>query len=103
MARFVLVNRRAGLFTDVTKEASRASVATTLNALGSRADVLSDHDPADPLARRVVVFEADPAHVAELSASLGPHAIIEPLVYRFLHGVRPAFLRGAAPLDAQLL
>jgi len=81
MAQFVLVNRRAGLFTDATKQASRA----------------------DPLARRVVVFEADPGHVAEIRAGLSPNAIIEPLVYRRLHGVDPAFLRGAARLDAKVL
>jgi hypothetical protein len=103
MAQFVLVNRRAGLFTDATKQASRASVAAALSAFGSRARVTSDHDPADPLARRVVVFEADPVHVAEIKAGLGPNAIIEPLVYRRLHRARPAFLRGAAPLDAKVL
>lgn len=103
MARFVLVNRRAGLFTDARKHASRASVAQALSSLGSRAKVVSDHDPKDQLARRVVVFEADLAHVEEQRATLGPYAIIEPLVYRHLHAFHPPFLRGAAPLDAQLL
>ena len=103
MARFVLVNRRAGLFTDAAKEASRASVATTLGAFGSRARVVSDRDPQDPLARRVVVFEADPGHVAQLRASLGRHAIIEPLVHRHLHRIHPAFLRGATASDARAL
>lgn len=101
MAKFVLVNRRSGMFTDATKQASRSSVASALSALGPRAKVLSDHDPSDPLARRVVVFEADTAHVAALSGSLGPHAVIEPLVYRHLHYHRPAFLRAAVAFDAQ--
>jgi subtilisin family serine protease len=103
MARFVLVNRRSGLYTDAAKHASRSSVASTLSALGSRAKVLSDHDPPDQLARRVVVFEAEPAQVAQLGANLGPHTIIEPLVYRHLHRFRPPFLRAATPLDVQAL
>jgi subtilisin len=103
MARFVLVNRRAGLFTDTTKEASRAAVANAVAAFGSRAKVLADKDPADPLARRVVVFEADPAQAAQIRANAGPHAIVEPLVYRHLHRIHPAFLRGAAPLDLHAL
>jgi len=103
MARFVLVNRRSGLFTDATKQASRASVAVALGTFGSHARVLSDHNPRDPLARRVVVFDADPVQVAQYRASLGPHAIIEPLVYRRLHRIHPAFLRGAIPLDIRSL
>jgi subtilisin len=104
MSKFLVTNRRAGLFTDATKHASRASVATTLSALGSSAKVLSDHAPPDPLARRVVVVEADAGHVAALRASLGPHALIEPLVYHHLHDHRrPAFLRRAVPLAAHAL
>src|SRR5690349_12399630 len=103
MARFVLVNRRAGLFTDAAKQASRASVATALGAFGPRARVVSDHDPQDPLARRVVIFEADAAHIGQLRANLGPHAIIEPLVHRHLHRIRPALLRGATVFDARAL
>ena len=102
MAKFVLVNRRAGLFTDATKHASRASVATTLGVLGAQARVLSDHDPADPLARRVVVFEADAAHVAAMRARMDPHAIIEPLVYRHLHRFAPLMFRRAVPLGKRV-
>jgi subtilisin len=103
MAKFVLVNRRSGLFTDVAKQASRASVANALHALGSNAQVLSDHNPPDPLARRVVVFEADAARVASLRAGLGPHALIEPLVYRHLHHRHPPSLRHAVPFDVKTL
>ncbi len=78
-------------------------MATTLGALGSQAKVLSDHDPADPLARRVVVFEADPKQVAMLRQTLPLYATIEPLVYRHLHHRRPPFLREAVRLDAHLL
>jgi hypothetical protein len=109
LARFVLVNRRAGLFTDATKHASRASVARVLSAFGPQAKVLSDHDPADQLARRVVVFESSIAHVEELRKHLGTYAVIEPLVYHHLHvrrrahGFHPPFLRGATPLDTVAL
>jgi hypothetical protein len=104
MTKYVLVNRRAGLFTDTAKHASRASVASTLSRFGAQAKVLADHDPKDSLARRVVVFEADAAHVAAMRATLAPDAIIEPLVYRHLHAHRrPGLLRGAVPLNVQKL
>ena len=103
MTQFVLANRRAGLFTDATKRASRASVATALQILGNRAQVQNDHNPEDSLARRVVVFEAEPEHVAQLASQFGPNTIIEPLVYRRLHRHRPGFLRDATVLDARLM
>ena len=71
---------------------------------GTQAKVLADHDPSDTLARRVVVFEADAAHVASMRSSLAPDAIIEPLVYRRLHFHRlPGLLRRAVPLEARAL
>jgi subtilisin len=84
MPRYVLLNRRAGKFTPAAKAASRATVATTLGLLG-KPKIVADHDPQDPLARRVVVFDADAAHVASLRASLPPDAILEPAVQRSLH------------------
>ena len=104
MAKFILVNRRAGLFTDTAKHASRAAVASALGMFGTQAKVVADHNPTDMLARRVVVFEADAANVAAMQSRLAPDAIIEPLVYRQLHHQRrPASLRRAAALDSQVL
>ena len=61
MPRYVLANRRAGKFTSEEKHASRAAIATTLARVDGGARVISDHNPSDDLARRVVILDADAA------------------------------------------
>ncbi len=58
MPQHVLVNRRSGKFTDSSKVASRATVQMTL-AMLTGASVISDHGTEDPLARHVVLLDAD--------------------------------------------
>ena len=99
MPRYVLVNRRAGKFSAEAKHASRAQVATALARIEGSAKIIADKDPADDLARRVVVFDADPAAVAKLQASLSPDAILEPLIRRSLHRrVLPMGFANVTPL-----
>ena len=98
MPRYVLVNRRAGKFTAEQKHASRAAVAMTLARFQGSSRIVSDKDPADELARRVVVFDADASRVASIQASLPPDAVLEPLIRRPLHFKRPVELRRALPL-----
>jgi subtilisin len=88
MARYVLANRRSGIFTNEGKIASRAAVEDTLKLLTS-ARVIADHKPADPLARRVVLIHADPRQVRALSGKLPAHAILEPVLPRYLQGRVP--------------
>jgi hypothetical protein len=99
MPRYVLINRRAGKFTDTAKHASRAAVAMTLSRLGGSARVVHDKDPKDELARRVVVLDADASSIAALQSTLSPDAIIEPLIRRSAHR-RPIELRSAIPRAA---
>jgi len=99
MTRYVLVNRRAGKFTPQAKEASRAAVATTLARLAGSSRVVSDKDPRDELARRVVVFEADAREIARVRSTLPVDAILEPLVRRSLHRRSPIELSAASPLN----
>src|SRR5689334_16017483 len=102
MAKYVLVNRRAGKFTAQAKEASRASVATVLTQLGPAAK-LADHDPDDKLARRVVILEAEADEIAEMQKTLPADAIIEPMIQRSLHPRRtPIELKPAQPLAVSL-
>ena len=68
MPQYVLVNRRSGMYTNTAKIASRATVTATLGMLPS-ATILADHQPADPLARQVVLLDADAAQVAAIKAN----------------------------------
>jgi subtilisin family serine protease len=97
MAEYVLVNRRSGMFTNNAKIASRATVQATLGLLTS-AQIVADHKPKDPLARQVVLLEADAEQVAALRAKLSADSILEPAVRRNLHRRIPIELRPAMPL-----
>jgi subtilisin family serine protease len=96
MPQFVLANRRSGLFTNEAKIASRACVRTALELLPT-ARVIANHEPADPLARNVVVLEADANQVAAVRPRLPADAMLEPIVRRKLHHRVPIELRSAVP------
>lgn len=87
MAQYVMINRRAGKFTTEAKVASRATVADALQAIPG-GDIVADHNPADELARRIVVFDANPDEVAAMRQGLSSDVMIEPLIRRSLHGHR---------------
>lgn len=98
MAQYVLVNRRSGMFTDQAKTASRASVATALGMLPS-ARVVASRDAQDPLARQVVLLDADESQVAAMRARLPADAVLEPAIRRELHERHvPLELQPAIPL-----
>jgi hypothetical protein len=96
MPEYVLVNRRSGLYTSEAKMASRASVATTLSLLPN-ARIVADHKPEDPLARSVVLLNADADQVAALRSKLPADSILEPAVRRNLHRRIPIELQPAIP------
>src|SRR5229473_2419831 len=96
MPRYVLVNRRAGMFTNDAKLASRAAVATSLGLLRN-IRVVEDRDPKDEFARRVVLLDADAADIAAIHAKLPPDAVLEPAVQRHLHHRMPIELRPTLP------
>lgn len=97
MARFVIANRRAGRFTADAKAASRFSVAVALDGIAS-ATIVEDNEPADPLARRVVVIDADPAEVEHQRTIGNPDTIIEPEILHRPLTVLPDDLAGAVPM-----
>jgi subtilisin family serine protease len=96
MPEYVLVNRRSGMFTSTAKIASRATVPATLGLLTS-ARIVADHQPTDPLARQVVLLDADAGQVASLRATLPADSILEPAVRRNLHRRVPIELQPAMP------
>src|SRR2546427_643935 len=69
-----------------------------MSQMEGRAKVVADKNPADDLARRVVVLDADDAEVASLRAPLPPAAIREPLIQRSLHHERPVELSASIPM-----
>lgn len=96
MPQYVLVNRRSGMFTNNSKIASRATVSATLGLLTS-ARIVADHQPTDPLARQVVLLDADAGQVAALRAQLPADAILEPAIRRNLHMRVPIELHPIIP------
>ena len=84
MARYVMANRRAGKFQDDQKRSSRAALESGFNDMfAASADMVTDLAPADELARRVVVFDADPEEVAAKAATLPADVIVEPEILHF--------------------
>ncbi len=100
MPRYVLANRRAGKFTSEEKHASRAAIATTLARVDGGARVISDHNPSDDLARRVVILDADAGEIDRMRATLPADAMLEPIVRRSLQRRVPPAFRNAIPLAA---
>jgi len=99
-ARFVMANRRAGKF-GVSRLVSRRSLDATLMAVEPGIDVLADNQPADPYARRVVVFEADPAEIQ--AKATDPNVLIEPEILHWPDAVPPADLIASHRMSAELM
>ena len=84
MARYVMANRRAGKFLDVQKRSSRVALEAGFTSLfAASVDVINDLAPADELARRVVVFDADPEEVSAKASTLPTDVIVEPEILHF--------------------
>jgi subtilisin len=101
MAKYVMINRRAGKFTEEAKLASRASIASAMSLVSSK-DILEDRSPKDKLARRVVVLDLDEAGATRLASQISSDVALEPLVRRQLHYHRPAEVRDATPLAPRI-
>jgi subtilisin len=99
--RFVMSNRRAGKFQEAAKRASREALSLAMTALEPNVAVEADSAPADDTARRVVVFDADPAEVQALAPRFGADVLLEPEIPHFPTVTTPLRLFGeAAPLAA---
>ncbi|HET9372619.1 MAG TPA: hypothetical protein VFO19_20290, partial [Vicinamibacterales bacterium] len=84
MARYVMANRRAGKFLDAEKRASRDAIESGFERLFARGvDLIGDLAPADELARRVLVFDADPIEVSAKAGTLSRDVIVEPEILHF--------------------
>ncbi len=102
MARYVIANRQAGRVTMAEKAASRAAVSVALDTMRS-ATIVEDHLSDDPLGRRTMIVEIDPAEAEARSRQLGPDVIVEPEIFYFHDIVPPIDKRrrlDAGPFDA---
>lgn len=96
--RYVMSNRRAGKFRESEKAASRAALAGALRTMSPGMTVFTDSEPADELARRIVVFEADPQEVQAKVATLPPDVLVEPEILHYPCGRSPLRLMRHLPL-----
>jgi hypothetical protein len=105
MARYVIAHRRAGMFTESEKLASRASVANAIDTLPI-IDIVEDHRGGDSLSRRTLIVELNPSEVEAHRQELGPTVIIEPEVFYWRDVVPPvdkiglSRTSGALPANA---
>src|SRR5207249_1926561 len=102
VARYVMANRRAGKFRETDKSIAREAIDRTMAVLAGSVSVVADSSPADPLARRVVVFDADPRNIK--APSPHPDVLIEPEIIHWTDVIAPAdfvggrLARRAAPV-----
>src|SRR5262245_55776436 len=101
MARYVLANRRAGMFSETEREPARAAGDRAISTLSTSGHVLGTLDPPAPTARQVSVFEADPADIAAQAPRLGSDVILEEeILYYPRSEVLPLDLSRAAETAA---
>ncbi len=86
MARFVMANRRAGKFHKPEKLDSRKVLDAAVHSVTHMATLIHDFIPEDPLARRVLVFDADPGEMAAITREMSDDVILEPEI---LHWTEP--------------
>ena len=89
MARYVMANRRSGKFKESEKTTARASVGMTLSSISTGISIQSDDNPDDPLARRVVKFDADPKDIQQMLETLSSDVIIEPEILHYPNVLSP--------------
>lgn len=90
MARYVMASRRAGKFHETQKRKAREAVDRTFTALPTSIEVIADFSPKDLLARRVVVFDADPRDVAAVAPE--PDVLLEPEILHWPDVIAPVDL-----------
>jgi hypothetical protein len=82
VARYVMANRIAGKFGEAELVASRAALASAADQIRTM-KVIVDRRPDNPVARRVIVFEAAPTEVTAKREELGPDTLIEPEILHY--------------------
>ena len=87
LARYVMANRRAGRFRENEKRSSRDAVRVAMASIASGVNVVADTNPPDPMARRVVVFDADPSDLRYLTPL--PDVLVEPEILHWTNSIPP--------------
>lgn len=84
MARFIMANRRAGLFTDHEKLRSRDALNESFEKrLSSITNKISEHVGPNETSRRTILLEGEPQEIEALRSSMPPEVIIEPEILHY--------------------
>lgn len=97
MAKYVMANRRSGMFHEYEKRASRASLETSFHSmLAGNVELIGDTNPADDRQRRVMFFEAEPAEIEAKKTCMPPDVMLEPEILHYTD-VGQGFYAGYSP------
>jgi subtilisin family serine protease len=97
--KFVMANRRAGMFADSRKKQSRDSLSAFWERnIRPNVRLIGDIDPPDETRRRIIVFEGSASEIAAKRKELGGDVILEPEIR---HRIRPT-PPTAQPIEAPL-
>jgi subtilisin family serine protease len=95
--RFVMANRRAGKI-GTARQVSRFAIDRVFASIAPSVDLLADNNPENTSARRVVVFDADPAEVR--AKVTDPNVLVEPEILHWTDVIPPPGLGGPIPMGA---
>jgi len=96
MARYIMANRRAGLFSTDAKLRSRAALDVSYAMeFAATSNLVNEFSGRSETSRRTLVLDIDPAEVAAKKKQLPPQVMIEPEI---LH-----YTESALPLDLAAL
>lgn len=90
MARFIMANKRAGMFSDTEKLKSRDALANSYNtAFAASSDLVSDWSGKKETSRRTLVLNIEPQEVEVKRKQLPPEVIIEPEILHYAETALP--------------
>lgn len=90
MARFIMANRRAGLFTDSEKLSSRNALEVAYEGqFAASSDLVSDRSGTAETSRRTIVIDMEPQEVASKLSTLSPEVLIEPEILHYAETALP--------------
>lgn len=84
MARFIMANRRAGLFTDKAKLNSRNALDVSYQRqFAASSDLVNDWSGKKETSRRTIVLDIEPQEVSTKLNQLPPEVLIEPEILHY--------------------
>lgn len=98
MARFVMANRRAGLFTKHEKVHSRKALDSSFQThIKASSIIISDYSGPKETSRRTILLEGEPQEIAAKRSLMPPQVMIEPEILHYAETALPqdlAYMRN---------